>query len=124
MPVGQEARRLLLTNQILNMSIITEVRVEESETQFAPDTLRAATGVAPLADVMLEPLVRQTLLEDFGRAGDLTTNLIIPADSTATLSLVAREPGVLAGMDLARLAFRLVDTGIDFRALLRDGEIG
>jgi len=103
------------------MSIITEVRVEESETQFAPDTLRAATGVAPLADVMLEPLVRQTLLEDFGRAGDLTTNLIIPADSTATLSLVAREPGVLAGMDLARLAFRLVDTGIDFRALLRDG---
>ena len=103
------------------MSIITEVRIEGREKQTAPDSLRSSVGVAPLADVMLEPLVRQTLLEDFGRAGDLTTNLIIPAETTATLNLVAREPGVLAGLDLARLAFRLVDADIQFRALLRDG---
>ncbi|WP_414597270.1 carboxylating nicotinate-nucleotide diphosphorylase [Achromobacter sp. F4_2707] len=79
------------------------------------------TDVQPLADVMLEPLVRATLLEDLGRAGDLTSNLIIPAEDRADLHLVAREPGVLAGLDLARLAFRLMDDGIVFQPLLRDG---
>lgn len=77
--------------------------------------------VAPLADVMLEPLLRQTLQEDLGRAGDLTSHLIIPADARARLSMVAREPGVLAGIDLARLAFTLMDPAIVFRPLLRDG---
>jgi len=77
--------------------------------------------VAPLADVMLEPLVRQTLREDLGRAGDLTSNLIIPAQATAKLRLAAREEGVLAGMDLAQLAFALMDARIEFRPLLRDG---
>ena len=77
--------------------------------------------VVPLADVMLEPLVRQTLLEDLGRAGDLTSNLIIPAESKAQLRIAAREPGVLAGMDLARLAFNLMDARIGFHPLLQDG---
>lgn len=77
--------------------------------------------MSPLADVMLEPLVRQTLLEDLGRAGDLTSNLIIPADAYSCLRLTARETGVLAGMDLARLAFALMDARIAFQPLLRDG---
>lgn len=76
---------------------------------------------AGLPDVMLEPLVRQTLSEDLGRAGDLTSNLIIPADATAGLALKAREAGVLAGLDLARLAFRLMDPSIEFRPVLQDG---
>lgn len=79
------------------------------------------TDVPPLTDVMLEPLVRQTLQEDLGRAGDLTSNLIIPATAQATLRMVAREAGVLAGIDLARLAFSLMDPGIVFEPQLRDG---
>jgi len=70
---------------------------------------------------LLEPLVRQTLQEDLGRAGDLTSNLIIPADATARLRLAAREEGVLAGMSLARLAFGLMDARIEFRSLMQDG---
>lgn len=85
------------------------------------ETVRAPANVSPLADVMLEPLVRQTLLEDLGRAGDLTSNLIIPADAYSCLRLTARETGVLAGMDLARLAFALMDARIEFQPLLRDG---
>jgi nicotinate-nucleotide pyrophosphorylase (carboxylating) len=84
------------------------------------DKLETAV-VSPLADVMLEPLVRQTLLEDLGRAGDLTSNLIIPAQARARLKLAAREHGVLAGMDLARLAFHVMDSGIVFTPLLADG---
>ena len=76
--------------------------------------------VAPLPDLMLEPLVRGALLEDLGRAGDLTTDAIVPAGARGQARLVARQGGVLAGLDLARLAFRLLDPDIVFEARLRD----
>ena len=41
----------------------------------------AALPVPSLPDVMLEPLVRMALLEDLGRAGDLTTDTIVPAEA-------------------------------------------
>ena len=84
----------------------------------APDL---ALPVAPLPPVMLEPLVRAALLEDLGRAGDLTTDAIVPTDAQARTRLVARQEGVLAGLDLARLAFQLMDAGIEFRPVLADG---
>ena len=80
-----------------------------------------ALPVPPLPDVMLEPLVRIALQEDLGRAGDLTTDTIVPQDATATLRLVAREAGVLAGLDLARLAFGLMDARTQFERVLADG---
>lgn len=82
----------------------------------------ALPEVPPLADVLLEPLVRNTLQEDLGRAGDLTSNYIIPAEACASLRLAAREHGVLAGLDLARIAFRLMDPAIKFLPLMRDGQ--
>ncbi|WP_394890364.1 carboxylating nicotinate-nucleotide diphosphorylase [Mesorhizobium sp. AaZ16] len=66
-------------------------------------------NLSPLPTIMLEPLVRAALLEDLGRAGDLTTDAIVPKDHRATTLLVARQAGVVAGLDLAILAFRLVD---------------
>lgn len=77
--------------------------------------------VPPLPSVMLEPLVRAALLEDLGRAGDLTTDTIVPVDQTARMTIRAREAGVLAGLDLARLAFTLVEPRIAFEAKSRDG---
>ena len=71
---------------------------------------------SPLPSVMIEPLVRMALLEDLGRAGDLTTDAIVPADRRATALLVARQPGVVAGLDLARLAFQLIDPAIEMRS--------
>lgn len=102
------------------MSINSFTAPETSLSQTAAPT-EALPVVPPLADVMLEPLVRQTLQEDLGRAGDLTSNLIIPAETRASLRMVAREAGVLAGIDLARLAFSLMDARIAFTPLLRDG---
>ena len=83
----------------------------------------AALPVSPLPDVMLEPLVRMALLEDLGRAGDLTTDTIVPADAQDELRLVARQDGVLAGLDLARLAFTLMDGQIQFEASCSDGTL-
>lgn len=77
--------------------------------------------VPPLATVLIEPVVRATLAEDLGRAGDITSDAIIPATTQSELYLVARQAGVLAGLDLARLAFMLVDPSIDFESLLQDG---
>ena len=74
-----------------------------------------------LPHIMIEPLVRMALLEDLGRAGDLTTDAIVPADRRATTLLVARQPGVVAGLDLARLAFQLIDPAIEMRIERRDG---
>jgi nicotinate-nucleotide pyrophosphorylase (carboxylating) len=77
--------------------------------------------VPPLATIIIEPLVRAALLEDLGRAGDITTDAIVPAAARATTALVARQPGVVAGLDLALLAFKLVDPAIRASVERSDG---
>lgn len=64
--------------------------------------------MTPLPSILIEPLVRAALLEDLGRAGDLTTDAIVPSDARAKGSLAVRQAGVLAGLDLALMAFRLI----------------
>jgi nicotinate-nucleotide pyrophosphorylase (carboxylating) len=71
---------------------------------------------------MLEPLVRAALLEDLGRAGDVTTDAIVPVEAQATTILAARQQGVLAGLDLARIAFELIEPKIVFAAARSDGD--
>jgi nicotinate-nucleotide pyrophosphorylase (carboxylating) len=70
---------------------------------------------------MFEDLVRRTLLEDLGRAGDLTSDTLIPERQKATMALVAREPGVLAGLDVAALAFHMIDPALAFVGECADG---
>ena len=45
----------------------------------------------PLPTIMIEPTVRAALLEDLGRAGDLTTDAIVPADLVASRSTLTGE---------------------------------
>jgi nicotinate-nucleotide pyrophosphorylase (carboxylating) len=77
--------------------------------------------LTPLPAIMLEPLVRNALLEDLGRAGDITSDAIIPADARVSAVLAARQPGVVAGLDLAVLAFRLIDPRIEIETARPDG---
>lgn len=74
-----------------------------------------------LPDFVIEPVVRQALIEDLGRAGDVTTDAIIPADATATVAIVSREAGVVAGLRCAELAWQLVDPRIIIAIHLPDG---
>jgi nicotinate-nucleotide pyrophosphorylase (carboxylating) len=77
--------------------------------------------VSALPAVMIEPLVRAALLEDLGRAGDITTDAIVPANARTRTALVARQAGVLAGLDYALTAFRLMDPAIEAMPQLHDG---
>jgi nicotinate-nucleotide pyrophosphorylase (carboxylating) len=77
--------------------------------------------LTPLPDILLEPLVRAALLEDLGRAGDITSGAIVPADRVTTAKLVARGTGVVAGLDLVRLAFALIDPSIRVECEVPDG---
>jgi nicotinate-nucleotide pyrophosphorylase (carboxylating) len=70
---------------------------------------------------MIEPMVRAALLEDLGRAGDITTDALVPAEARAETTLTARQPGVVAGLDLALMAFRLVDPAIRVEVKRPDG---
>lgn len=76
---------------------------------------------SPLPTIMIEPLVRAALLEDLGRRGDITTDAIVPTEARAKTALVARQPGRIAGLDLALLAFRLIDPAIEVKVDRPDG---
>jgi nicotinate-nucleotide pyrophosphorylase (carboxylating) len=69
-------------------------------------------SVPPLPTLIIEPLVRAALIEDLGRAGDITTDAIVPGEAHAETALVARQIGVVAGLGLASLAFKLADSAI------------
>ena len=77
--------------------------------------------IPPLPDVVIEPLVRLALTEDFGRGGDITTDAVIPADTRMRAVIDAREPGIAAGYDAARLALRLVDPSATWTTLTEEG---
>ena len=80
------------------------------------------TAMPPLPDLVLEPLIRATLAEDLGTFGDITTRTVIAPGTRYTARIRAREAGVASGMQLAAIAFRLVDSGLSFRALVADGQ--
>ena len=77
--------------------------------------------LTPLLPLLYEPLVRTALLEDLGRAGDITADAIVAADQQASLVLRARQPGIVAGLDIARCAFQLVSPDIRLTAERPDG---
>jgi nicotinate-nucleotide pyrophosphorylase (carboxylating) len=75
-----------------------------------------------LPALMVEDMVRAALLEDLGRAGDITTAATIAPHLEARAAMNMREAGVMVGLDLARAAFRLVDPALSFEALASDGD--
>ena len=75
-----------------------------------------------LERLAIEPIVRAALLEDIGRGGDLTTDAIVSPDFRARARIVARKPGIVAGLEAAALAFAMLDDSLEFNVRIRDGE--
>lgn len=76
---------------------------------------------ATVPDLVLEPVVRNALMEDLGSYGDVTTRAVIPAETSYHARINAREDAVVSGMQVAALAFRLVDPSLEIVTRVSDG---
>jgi len=75
-----------------------------------------------LYPILYEPLIRRALEEDLGRAGDLTSDAVLPPDLKGEGRIVARAAGRLAGLPMALAAFRILDPEIEIETRATDGE--
>lgn len=75
----------------------------------------------PLPAIILDPIVRLALSEDLGRAGDLTTDATIAAGAQMSVVIAARQPGVIAGLDVAAHALSLIDPTVRLEIHKGDG---
>lgn len=73
--------------------------------------------------LQIQPLIDAALREDLGRAGDLTSDAIVPAELTARGTVVARQAGCIAGLEVARTVFTTLDGAIEWRQSIEDGEM-
>jgi len=75
-----------------------------------------------LAHHLIEDAVGVALREDLGLTGDLTSNACIPESAHSTAAIVARNPGTIAGIALARDVFAQIDNNIKIEVFKEDGD--
>lgn len=68
-----------------------------------------------------EKLIRLALEEDIG-SGDVTTEALIEPDQAGTCEILAKEPLVLAGLQVAQEVFTTLDPGMSFNTTFQDGD--
>jgi nicotinate-nucleotide pyrophosphorylase (carboxylating) len=78
--------------------------------------------IAPLPDLLIEPIIRASLAEDLGRAGDITALACIDADTRLNAGFGARRAGTIAGLACVRLAILALDPTARFETLVSDGD--
>ncbi len=64
--------------------------------------------------------IQRALAEDIG-AGDATTLSIVPPEATMRGQIIAKQDGIIAGLDVARAAYELLDSAVEFSPQLADG---
>ena len=88
-----------------------------------PNALSRALSAHKPTRLVIEPLVRAALLEDLAHGGDVTTEAIVAPELRATARIVARADGVIAGLEVALLAFDLLEPGaVQAQTSVDDGE--
>lgn len=70
----------------------------------------------------VQDVVRRALGEDLGESGDLTTRLCVPAGAMGSARIVARQPGVVAGLAIAHACFSFLDPDIEIASARSDGD--
>ena len=80
------------------------------------------THLTQLPNLIIEPMITRALSEDFGNSGDVTARLLVPESATGTLVMRARESGVIAGMQAAKLTFEIVDKSVAFDVVHATGD--
>lgn len=75
-----------------------------------------------MLDIVVDDLLRRALAEDLGAAGDITSEATLPPDLRVGAEVVAREAGVIAGLDFSLRTFALVDPITSTEAFVGDGD--
>lgn len=73
-------------------------------------------------DLILEPMIKNALMEDLGSYGDVTTRAVVPAQTTYEARLNTRADAVVSGIQVARIAFHLVDAALEIETHRVDGQ--
>ena len=76
-----------------------------------------------LLPILYRTIVQNALLEDLGRAGDLTTDSIVPRDSMARGKVLARSAGCIAGLGVAEESFRALGRPLTWKPCVGDGDV-
>jgi len=66
-------------------------------------------------------LINLALREDIG-PGDITTDNLIPKEKEGRGIIIAKEPLVLAGLDIAKQVFMILDSNVEFASEYKDGD--
>ncbi len=85
---------------------------------------RACDPMRNLPQFKIDDLKMQVLLaleEDIG-FGDITTDALVPPSRTARAVMPAKQEGVVCGIDVAKEVFLTLDSSLDFKANVRDGD--
>jgi nicotinate-nucleotide pyrophosphorylase (carboxylating) len=77
---------------------------------------------AALPTILFDDIIHRALREDLGQAGDLTSQAIIPAGTSAAAVIVAREDGRMAAIEVAAHVFRVLDASMEIQMLVADVE--
>jgi nicotinate-nucleotide pyrophosphorylase (carboxylating) len=96
------------------------VLVQEAIAAIMGD-LPSALGAGELRD--LEVLIAQSLVEDLGEPGDITSAATIPSDARGKVSVVARAAGVLAGMPVVERVLVPFELTAGWEPHLSDGDL-
>jgi nicotinate-nucleotide pyrophosphorylase (carboxylating) len=68
-----------------------------------------------------EKLIRLALKEDIGK-GDITSEILIPVNSDSKAELLVKESGIIAGLEIFRLVYKIVSNDIKIKFFIKDGD--
>jgi nicotinate-nucleotide pyrophosphorylase (carboxylating) len=83
---------------------------------------KAELAKAGLNPDLVQALIELALSEDLADGPDITTLSTVPDKHVSTLNLVSRKPGVVSGVQVARLVFELLSDELDIKIFVQDGE--
>ena len=70
-----------------------------------------------------EKIVKDALYEDLGHQGDITSNSVIDKNLQNSFVLKSRADGIISGIQVAELSFKILDSSLNFKKKFNDGSI-
>ena len=76
-----------------------------------------------LSDSELKKIIKLAIKEDLGNLGDITSNTVLTKRDKATFHFVSREKGILCGINIAKIVYKLLDKKIKFTSFKNEGDV-